>query len=73
MFLKFLFFTPTKVAEIPPAIFLICYSNILLSYIYTPKRNIKYQKTYIYVVRHIKREQKKLLLIFSNRLKNKVE
>ena len=53
MFLKFLFFTPTKVAEIPPAIFLICYSNILLSYIYTPKRNIKYQKTYIYVVRHI--------------------
>lgn len=44
MFLKFLFFTPTKVAEIPPAIFLICYSNILLSYIYTPKRNIKYQK-----------------------------
>lgn len=53
MFLKFLFFTPTKVAEIPPAIFLICYSNILLSYIYTLKRNIKYQKTYIYVVRHI--------------------
>lgn len=53
MFLKFLFFTPTKVAEIPPAIFLICYSNILLSYIYTPKRNIKYQKKYIYVVRHI--------------------
>ena len=73
MFLKFLFFTPTKVAEIPPAIFLICYSNILLSYIYTPKRNIKYQKTYIYVVRHIEREQKKVLLIFSNRLKNKVE
>jgi hypothetical protein len=59
MFLKFLFFTPTKVAEIPPAIFLICYSNILLSYIYTPKRNIKYQKTYIYVVRHIYKGSKR--------------
>lgn len=59
MFLKFLFFTPTKVAEIPPAIFLICYSNILLSYIYTPKRNIKYQKTYIHVVRHIYKGSKR--------------